>query len=270
MDSLQSNQGTVRIAVLGALMLVAIVLALWAAYQWYQPLRTSVDEARLTNALPEELKGAFIVELLESGAFGFHKIGELGFEFVPNPGRVPPGALSPDGLRGTNAVRLEGSEPSVSVDSSVWTVRVFSVEDGAVITSWSGYAPAFLDDVHVIYFDDLGISVRNIESGEVERLMERTADSRLGSVVQYAPDRSHVMWTDDAHDVSIVAKISTTSYEHKGVFAHPANLALFNGAVYELRPSAGGIELWRHELDGSSAGLVATLPDRLNAILLWP
>lgn len=270
MDPQHPGTVPVRIAVLAALALIICALALWAAYQWYGPLRTTVDEARTAQAFPDELRGAFLVEQLESGAFGFHKIGEFGFEFVPNPGRVPPGAMSPDGTRGTNAVRAEGAPPSLAVDTSAWTVNVFSMENGDILASWNGYAPAFLDDTHVAYFDATGVSVRNLDTNESVRLTAFPTGSQLGTLVQYSPDRSLVMWADEANAASIVARISPTSYEHKGIIPHPANLALFNTAVYELRPSGAGMQLWRHGIDGENPHVVATLPERLRTILLWP
>jgi len=139
---------------------------------------------------------------------------------------------------------------------------------GKTVTIGAGAAPLFLDDTHIIRFSPGGIIMTDLTTGNETVLLQQSLASLNGPVLQ-SSDRTLVTMTDRVAGKTYVLRVSPSSAETVAEFdvaIVPA--ALTESALYELRNTTSGVDLWRHALDGSSEKKVTSFPDtfRVSAI----
>jgi hypothetical protein len=139
---------------------------------------------------------------------------------------------------------------------------------GKTVTIGAGAAPLFLDDSRIIRFSPGGIIMTDLTTGNETVLLQQSLASLNGPVLQ-SSDRTLVTMTDRVAGKTYVLRVSPSSAETVAEFdvaIVPA--ALTESALYELRNTTSGVDLWRHTLDGSSEKKVTSFPDtfRVSAI----
>ncbi|HYF28956.1 MAG TPA: hypothetical protein VEA36_01160, partial [Candidatus Paceibacterota bacterium] len=183
------------------------------------------------------------------------------------------GSRSPDGSRVVFAISTstQAIMPFVQAEKvtpSAYQVLMRPTEGSGVQSIAYGYAPAFLDDTHISYFTDAGIAVMDTQTGEATLLFRYPAGTVLSSGVRYSPDRRTVLWTDAMTGESVAGSITPSAYTPLSTFKDLASPVLGNAAVYELRRTHEGQELWKRTLDGSSSAKVLTLPASLSILTM--
>lgn len=262
---------SVRNIILGsAAVLIFIILSCIAAYFLVKPVQARVDEAFIVMKMPSDLKGVlFLMKSATSNANVFGHIAYLSVTPTNSQAIQPPSSsFSPNGTLHTYTETTVGSTTSripraATVTTSQWRVYVADTSGKATLIA-SGYAPAFLDDTHLMYFAPGGIAIHDLQTNDTILLNRLAASSTIGSIVRYSPDRTLVLWTDVSGYQSVLARVSTNSYEVIHSFGGLASPILTNTYIYDVRGSSDGSDLWRYALDGSAVTKILTFPAALN------
>jgi len=133
-----------------------------------------------------------------------------------------------------------------------------------------GYAPHFIDDLHVVFISGGQVVVHNMVTSMRTVIGTLPADLSLSSKVTYSPDRTLMVWTDLAGGMSTVARISPTTYEVVRTMPALNSPVLTNTAVYDVVPATGGAKLVTYDLATDTASRTTFLPfqDQIVSITL--
>lgn len=224
----------------------------------YPPSRATLRTAWSIMQLPQELHDATFVTRVPRGAF--FKIS--GFHFVPArsvsltlPGRAPSGTYSVFAEQKSN-----GSSTLNVAEPMQWEVWLQHTRSADRVSLGTGYAPFVLDDTHVAWFAPDGIAVHGFVNGTTT-LAYRMPIAQMGSAIQFSPDRRHVAWTDASKRVTHLGAVTAETYRETGTISDAlASPVLANDALYDVRQSLRGAQLWRYPLSGGKAILIETFP----------
>lgn len=177
-------------------------------------------------------------------------------------------AVSTDGRRVAYVEAADGSD--YAVDPAGWAVRVYYPDPQTVQEVGSGFAPFFIDDSTLGYFTAAGIFAVDLETGAARALL-REPVTHPHDTTLVAPDRSHIAWEDAGGEVQVYA-LGLEGVMLVGSFSFAevpgaSSVALGTNAVYAIRPTNGGSEVWRQGFDGSLTR-IAVLPPSLETTAL--
>jgi hypothetical protein len=239
---------------------ILLIVATVAAYYAVPSFRDTVEGVMAAERMPVELRDALFIGI-NGSTINPYRLAAFGFRQSAEP-LVPAGRVSPDGTSYAYA-QLTASSTPTTVDPSKSLIYI-AVNGAQPALVAYGYAPAYLDVSHLVYFSPGGIVVRDLKSGATSLLFARATSTPLYEQVKYSPDRTMMLWTDAKTDETVLARVTDTSYAPVHVFVGLKDAVLTDTALYGIRPSPQGSQLWRYALDGSSAAAVLTFPQSLR------
>jgi hypothetical protein len=195
-----------------------------------------------------------------------------GVEMVRNVLPIATPSLSPDSntLLYSQSIQTETksnnikSQGMIATDPSLYEIRaVFSStkNDTRVI---SGYAPNFINDNEFVFLASSGIYLYNKQSGTGKILLEKNFSTVFGPVLQ-SPDRSLIAFADTSRKVTAVYRIKDSSvelvFETTSILIKPA---LSDTALYDMKATEHGSEIWKYDFGVSEPQLIHTIPRSLG------
>lgn len=127
----------------------------------------------------------------------------------------------------------------------------------------SGYAPLFFDDTLLFFISPSGIYRYNLTTGEAVRVLDRRFPITVGPVLQ-SPDRTLIGLRDPIAKATLVYRVHETELllvrEVPEVLFSPA---LSNDALYDLKGTQTGGEVWKYAFDGGEPVRIHTFPTSL-------
>lgn len=127
----------------------------------------------------------------------------------------------------------------------------------------SGYAPLFIDDARFIFFTPAGVYRYDLGSGAIAKLLTRPFPYMIGAVMQ-SPDRSLIAFSDPVTATTVVYRVG--EQELAQVTELPGlmfSMALSDHALYEVKGTQAGADIWRYLFDGSTPVKIHTFPVEL-------
>lgn len=256
------------------LVIFLVIIALSAMYFFYLPFKDKINSMVAAAKVPTELREVVFVRTVVGERSVFYRTEQFAFVVKETPERSLGAAISPDGtsrvIAGAfkNGRYVTESVDGSVIDPSVWYISVQSREGETKGVAY-GYAPAFLNDTHIAYFSAKGIAVYDLATGR-SALVYVVPEGTLFSRVQYAPDRTHVLWTDATSDETVVASLSTTEVKPNATFTGLISPILRNTGVYDFRWTEAGTELVQHSFDGRTTRSILTIPASMSILSMIP
>ncbi len=146
------------------------------------------------------------------------------------------------------------------VNSGQYEIRIYSPSNGKTARIISGYAPLFLDSNHFLFFGASGVYRYDLISGSAEKVLNQPFVFVFGTILQ-SPDRALFAFTDPIKEKTYVYKNNGSSVdlvmEIPEIVFSPA---LSNDALYGVKGTAQGGEVWKYPLGISKAQLVHRFP----------
>ena len=144
-----------------------------------------------------------------------------------------------------------------------WQIQLLLANASSATPVIAGYAPLFIDDSSFLFVAADGIYRYTLESGHITKLLDRVFPVVVTPVIQ-SPDRTLIAFRDlvtrstsiyqlDADSLKLVMEMS----EH---FQSPT---LSNTALYDVKGTPTGAEVWKYPFDGSSAEMIHVFPREL-------
>lgn len=165
---------------------------------------------------------------------------------------------SPDGRRVAYVETKDGT-PYAS-DPAGWTVKVYYPDPGTTQTVGAGFAPFFLSNTALAWFTTLGAYQMDLERGTISSLLTERFTQPFEEVM-VSPN--HMVVARKAADRSVrVYRIEGTSMTLVDTYtiAGAGSYALGNDALYGIKGTEGGSEIWRQGFDGSLRRLTVMPP----------
>ena len=130
----------------------------------------------------------------------------------------------------------------------------------------AGYGPVFLNNSEFVYFGPDGLNRYDLTKGTAVRIIERKFSVTVGPVV-LSPDHSLVAFRDLAAQTTLVYRLSPMGASL--VVEVPellASVGLSNTALYNMKRTDAGSELWHYGFKGGVAEKVRVFPKELNLV----
>lgn len=252
-----------------SIIVLVLILAAGAAYLFMPSVRTSVAEATALMRLPSDLRGA-LYQVGEGNQYHFVRVQGIMLTPASDASGIGTAQVAPRGDAYVYTAVVSGGKqiskiPFATILPSGTSTIFFQTKGSEPTVIARGYAPAFLDDTHVVYVAAGGIAVWDTVASQ-STLIERAQTKAIRSDVVYSPDRKLMLWTDAHSGQSILARVTPTTYEIVHVFTELERPVLTPNALYDVRVRAQGTEVWRYTLDGSSLTRIAELPASLKIL----
>lgn len=170
-------------------------------------------------------------------------------------------ALSPLGDR--VAFAESASSTTASKSSTDWNVVVIDTASGARTVYPSGFAPFFLKEDSILMFSIDGLKI--FEGGSAApSILLSTPFADAGMPVSVAPNHRGFLFMDPETeqptiDYFTIPGITVKTYTRFAPHAD-TTYVLDNRALYELRTTAKGTEIWSETMDHPASSLLYTVP----------
>lgn len=290
-----------KILILGLLCIVVLLVVLWFCRSQIQQSWSAITlPQELKGGIFVSSRGKTVVAYHVS-TFGYEQlpytagtasaVTRSGTHFIIiDTSRNVPSTLEEDGavrVESTRAMRSVSETPttgiiayalrsdSLSVDSHAlppdapftnpaqWDVYL-RLANGTTTRIISGYAPQFLNDNTFIFFSSNGVYRYDLMSGEAHKVIDHRFTEVFGTPL-ISPDRTLVAFTDPVKKVTDVYTMKGT--EPTLVMEIPEILispALSNDALYALKATKRGGEVWKYALSKSKGTQIHIFPRSLG------
>jgi hypothetical protein len=260
-----------RIVMTVLVILLLIPVVGFASYLWYQPVTKLVDGIALSSRMPEELRGAFLYGT-EDGVSTQYRLDIFGLrETRSGEFFMPTGVESPDGTRVVYAQKTATQDPvpfisGLQITPHEWSIYERTKEGTASAPLVEGYAPGYIDDTHVVYLTDVGISVLDLTTGSSAVIFTFPEGMIPDSMVRYAPNRSFMLLKNATTGEVLIGSLSVTHFTPLNVIKsdQPDNFILTDTGLYDARMNKGSFELWKQGHGGETPQYILTVPASLG------
>ena len=228
----------------------------------YVPGRFWFPSAAVAKGTPasftKEGEALLSVRTTESGS----ALIENGTERVRSEGLLAAPAQSPySGIvayaERTHADAEQGGPPQLTLaNPTEWEVNLLLPGTDEKKRVASGYAPLFFDDTHFFFIAQSGIYRYDLATGQSVRVLERAFPFVIDPILQ-SPDRTLIAFRDPVEEATYVYRVHESGLL---LMRHIPELlnspALSNDALYDLRGTTEGGEVWKHELKAGEPQLI--------------